>query len=70
MPQMTVLEILNRTKVFFEKKGVPDPLLDAQYIISHGLKMKSRMEPTGNPCSTSLAIQASAGSPSSATHGL
>lgn len=41
---MTVLEILNRTKVFFEKKGVPDALLDAQYIISHGLKMKSRMD--------------------------
>ena len=34
MPQMTVLEILNRTKAFFEKKGVPDPLLDAQYIIT------------------------------------
>ena len=44
MPQMTVLEILNRTKVFFEKKGVPDPLLDAQYIISHGLGMKNRMD--------------------------
>lgn len=44
MPQMTVLEILNRTKAFFEKKGVPDPLLDAQYIISHGLGMKSRMD--------------------------
>ena len=42
--QMTVLEILNRTKAFFEKKGVPDPLLDAQYIVSHGLKMKSRMD--------------------------
>lgn len=41
---MTILEILNRTKLFFEKKGVPDPLLDAQYIISHGLKMKSRMD--------------------------
>ena len=41
---MTVLEILNRTKAFFEKKGVPDPLLDAQYIISHGLGMKSRMD--------------------------
>ncbi len=41
---MTVLEILNRTKTFFEKKGVPDPLLDAQYIISHGLKMKNRMD--------------------------
>ncbi len=44
MSQMTVLEILNRTKAFFEKKGVPDPLLDAQYIISHGLKMKNRMD--------------------------
>ncbi|MCQ2102100.1 MAG: peptide chain release factor N(5)-glutamine methyltransferase [Fibrobacter sp.] len=41
---MTVLEILNRTKIFFEKKGVPDALLDAQYIISHGLKMKNRMD--------------------------
>ncbi|MBR5693067.1 MAG: peptide chain release factor N(5)-glutamine methyltransferase [Fibrobacter sp.] len=41
---MTVLEILNRTKAFFEKKGVPDPLLDAQYIISHGLGMKNRMD--------------------------
>ena len=44
MPQMTVLEILNRTKAFFEKKGVPDALLDAQYIISHGLGMKNRMD--------------------------
>ena len=41
---MTVLEILNRTKVFFEKKGVPDARLDAEYIISHGLSMKSRMD--------------------------
>jgi len=41
---MTVLEILNRTKIFFEKKGIPDPLLDAQYIISFGLKMKNRMD--------------------------
>ena len=44
MPQMTVLEILNRTKVFFEKKGVPDARLDAEYIISHGLGMKSRKD--------------------------
>ena len=44
MPQMTVLEILNRTKVFFEKKGVPDARLDAEYIISHGLSMKNRMD--------------------------
>ena len=43
-PQMTVLEILNRTKVFFEKKGIPDARLDAEYIISHGLQMKSRMD--------------------------
>ena len=43
-PQMTVLEILNRTKVFFEKKGIPDARLDAEYIISHGLKMKNRMD--------------------------
>lgn len=44
MPQMTVLEILNRTKIFFEKKGIPDARLDAEYIISHGLQMKSRMD--------------------------
>ena len=44
MPQMTVLEILNRTKAFFEKKGVPDARLDAEYIISHGLGMKNRMD--------------------------
>jgi release factor glutamine methyltransferase len=44
MPQMTVLEILNRPKVFFEKKGIPDARLDAEYIISHGLQMKSRMD--------------------------
>ena len=45
MPQqMTVLEILNRTKVFFEKKGIPDARLDAEYIISYGLKMKNRMD--------------------------
>lgn len=42
--QMTVLEILNRTKAFFERKGVPDARLDAEYIISFGLKMKSRMD--------------------------
>ena len=41
---MTVLEILNRTKVFFEKKGIPDARLDAEYIISYGLKMKNRMD--------------------------
>ena len=44
MPQMTVLEILNRTKVFFEKKGIPDARRDAEYIISLGLQTKSRMD--------------------------
>lgn len=43
-PQMTVLEILNRTKVFFEKKGVPDARLDAEYIICFGLGIKKRMD--------------------------
>lgn len=41
---MTVLEILNRTKVFFEKKGVPDARLDAEYIICFGLGIKKRMD--------------------------
>lgn len=36
----TVLEILNKTTTFFSHKGVPDARLDAQYILSHGLKMK------------------------------
>ena len=36
----TVLEILNKTTAFFEKSGVPDARLDAQYIMAHGLKMK------------------------------
>ena len=43
MPQMTVLEILNRTKVFFEKKGVPDARLDAEYIICFGLGIRSEL---------------------------
>ena len=36
----TVLEILNKTTAFFQHKGIPDPRLDAQYILAHGLKMK------------------------------
>lgn len=36
----TVLEILNKTTTFFKAKGVPNPKLDAQYILAHGLKMK------------------------------
>ncbi len=39
----TVLEILNKTTTFFQHKGVPDPRLDAQYILAHGLKM-NRMD--------------------------
>ncbi len=36
----TVLEILNKTTSFFQHKGIPNPRLDAQYILAHGLKMK------------------------------
>lgn len=39
----TVLEILNKTTTFFQHKGIPDPRLDAQYILAHGLKM-NRMD--------------------------
>lgn len=42
--QQTVLEILNKTTAFFQKKGIPDPRLDAQYILAHGLGMKNRMD--------------------------
>ncbi|MDR1759916.1 MAG: peptide chain release factor N(5)-glutamine methyltransferase [Fibrobacter sp.] len=36
----TVLDILNTTTDFFKKKEVPDPRLDAQYLLAFGLKMK------------------------------
>lgn len=36
----TVLEILNKTATFFQHKGIPNPRIDAQYILAHGLKMK------------------------------
>lgn len=36
----TIKDILESTAAFFQKKGVPSPKLDAQYIIAHGLKMK------------------------------
>lgn len=36
----TVLAILNKTTEYFQKCGVPDARLDAQYIMAHGLKMK------------------------------
>lgn len=39
----TVLEILNKTTEYFKKCGVPDPRLDAQYILAKGLGL-SRMD--------------------------
>lgn len=39
----TVLEILDKTTKFFQHKGIPEPRLDAQYILAHGLKM-NRMD--------------------------
>jgi len=36
----TVLAILNKTTEYFQKCGVPDARLDAQYLLAHGLKMK------------------------------
>lgn len=38
-----LLDILNKTTEFFKKKEVPNPKLDAQYLLAHGLHMK-RME--------------------------
>lgn len=38
-----LIDILNKTTEFFKKNGVPNPKLDAQYILAHGLNMK-RME--------------------------
>lgn len=43
MRMQTVLEILNKTTEYFKKCGVPDPRLDAQYILAHGLGM-TRMD--------------------------
>jgi len=39
----TILEILNKTTEYFKKCGVPDPRLDAQYLLAHGLGM-TRMD--------------------------
>ena len=38
-----LIDILNKTTEFFKKNGVPNPKLDAQYILAHGLNMR-RME--------------------------
>ena len=35
-----LIDILNKTTEFFKKNGVPNPKLDAQYILAHGLNMK------------------------------
>ena len=35
--RLTILEILNRTTEFFKSKNIPDPRLDAQWILSHAL---------------------------------
>ena len=39
----TLLAILNKTTEYFQKCGVPDARLDAQYLLAHGLKM-NRMD--------------------------
>lgn len=39
----TLLDILNKTTEYFKKCGVPDPRLDAQYILAKGLGM-TRMD--------------------------
>ncbi len=37
---MTVLDLIKRTADFFAMKGVPNPKLDAEQIIAHGLRCK------------------------------
>lgn len=37
---LTLLELLTRTTEFFEKKGVPNPRLDAELLLAHELKCK------------------------------
>lgn len=39
----TLIQILDRTTDFFTRKGIPDPRLDAQYLLAHELGM-SRMD--------------------------
>ncbi|PIP59806.1 MAG: peptide chain release factor N(5)-glutamine methyltransferase [Verrucomicrobia bacterium CG_4_10_14_3_um_filter_43_23] len=34
---LTILEILRKTTDFFSKKGIPNPRLEAEWIIAHGL---------------------------------
>lgn len=37
---LTILDLLNRTTDFFTTKGVPNPRLDAELLIAHGLGLK------------------------------
>lgn len=37
---LTILNVLERTTEFFREKGLPEPKLDAEYLISHALGMK------------------------------
>jgi len=37
---LTILDILNRTTNFFKEKGIPDPRLDAEYLVGHALGKK------------------------------
>lgn len=41
---LTVLEVLQRTKEFFEGKGIINPKLNAELILAHGLGLSQRME--------------------------
>ncbi len=38
--QITVAELLKRTEGFFARKGVPNPKLDAELIVAHGLRCR------------------------------
>lgn len=37
---LTILEVVERTAGFFQDKGVPEPRLDAEYLVSHALGLK------------------------------
>lgn len=40
----TLLEILNKSKDFLAQKGVPNPRVDAEYLVAHGLGLKRRLD--------------------------
>ncbi len=37
---MTILELIQKTTVFFEKAGVPDPRLDVELLLAHVLRLR------------------------------